>query len=513
MAASPPLEETNLAFRNEKDLHFRKVQREWGLDHKGISYGSAMADFDRDGDLDLVYTNVDAPVSLYRNDSPAGESIVVELKGMQGNTHGVGAQIIARTEQGIQTRRLSVARGALSSSEPVMHIGLGTATRVERLEVRWPGGQVQVWEDLPTGYRHVITEPAAAGGPAPVVASRPVDNGLFQDEADIIGVDFENRERVFNDMIRQSLLPHKMNTLGGGVAWGDANGDGSPDLFLAGGAGIASALYLNDGQGLFSRSTAQQPWDAAIEVEQMAPVWIDVDADGTMDLVVSCGGVEADSGSDALVSRLYLNDGNALFREASLEQMDLPPFSASVVSAADFDLDGDLDLFIGGRVVPGEYPTAPMSALLENREGVLVDVTDTVCPSLRRLGMVTAALWTQAAGDDRPDLLLAGEWMSLRLFRNEGTLVEVTAGTGLEQYPGWWNSLTGADLNRDGAIDYIAGKTGLNTSTTRVRSTRPISIMLITKAPESPRSSRASSRAKTSFRSGAAAAVRWPCPA
>lgn len=463
MEASPPLEETNLAFRNEQDLHFRKVQGEWGLDHKGISYGSAMADFDRDGDLDLVYTNVDAPVSLYRNDSPTGESIVVELKGVEGNRHGIGAQIVARTGQGTQTRRLAVARGALSSSEPIMHLGLGDDTRVERLEVRWPGGQVQVWEDLPAGHRHVITEPGVADGPTPAVAGRPVDDGLFRDEADTLGVDFVNRERVFNDMVRQSLLPHKMNTLGGGIAWGDANGDGAPDLFLAGAAGISSALYLNNGEGLFTRSPDQQPWDAAIEIEQMAPVWIDVDRNGSMDLVVSSGSVEADPGSDDLRSRLYLNDGDALFREASLEQMDLPPFSASVVSAADYDRDGDLDLFIGGRVVPGEYPTAPISALLENRDGTLVDVTDTVCPDLRRLGMVTAALWTQATGDERPDLLIAGEWMTLRLFRNEGTLVEATEGTGLEEYPGWWNSLTGADLNGDGAMDYVAGNTGLNT--------------------------------------------------
>ncbi|MEZ5276568.1 MAG: FG-GAP-like repeat-containing protein [Opitutaceae bacterium] len=464
MKASPPLNETNLTFRNLGDLRFQKVQKEWGLDHTGVSYGSALADFDRDGDLDLVYTNVDAPVSLYRNDGAKGHSITIRLKGTSDNRFGMGAQAVIHTANGVQTRRLTVARGALSSSEPIMHFGLGDEGVVTQLEIHWPNGQIQTFHDLPAGHQYVITEPNDRPvEPAPAVESRPVTGGLFADQAKAIGIDFVNTERVFNDMVRQSLLPHRMNTLGGGMAWGDADGDGSADLFLAGAAGVAGALFLNDGNGHFARSPHAQPWDASTELEEMAAVWVDLNVDGALDLVVSSGSVEAEPGSDLYRSRVYLNDGQGRFSEVPAGGLKMPSFSAGVVTAADYDLDGDLDLFIGGRVVPGEYPTAPVSVLLENRDGNLVDVTSAICPQLERIGMVTAALWTDVDRDGRPDLLLAGEWMSLRLFLNQEPFLEATAEAGLDQVTGWWNSLAAADLNRDGAIDYIAGNVGLNT--------------------------------------------------
>jgi hypothetical protein len=465
MKSQPPQRETHLAFHNDRNLHFTKVQKDWGLDHNGVSFGSAFADLDNDGDLDLVYVNFDDTVSLFRNDCPAGNSIVIQLKGTSSNKYGVGAQAIARTEQGVQTRRVTVARGALSSSEPIMHFGLGTSTSVAELEIRWPSGQVQKFQNLPANARYVITEAATAAKPAAAVASRAVDHGLFQDDAREMGLNYVNQERVFDDMRRQSLLPNRMNTLGGGIAWGDANGDGYPDIFFAGAAGHGSALYLNDGQGHFARYRQQQPWDDTIEREAMAPLFLDVNHDGALDLLVISGGVEADKGSDLLRSHLYLNDGHGKFTEAPVTQFNLPPISAAVTCAADFRHNGSLGVFIGGRVVPGEYPTTPESVLLENRDGNLVDVTDAACPALRKCGMVTSALWTDADGDGWVDLLVTGEWMPLRLFHNnhDGTFTETTKEAGLADQTGWWNSLTAADVNGDGFIDYIAGNVGLNT--------------------------------------------------
>jgi hypothetical protein len=463
---SPLENEMNLCYRNDKNLHFTKVQKEWGLDHLGISFGSAFADLDNDGDLDLVYVNYEGNVSLYRNDCPAtNHSIIVQLKGTKSNSYGVGAQVFAKTAQGLQTRQLTIARGALSSSEPVMHFGLGTSTEVESLEVRWPSGEVQTFKNLAGGNRYIITEPAGVAKLPPAIKGRPLDHGLMREQARDIGIDYVNTERDFNDMTRQSLLPNRMNTLGGGIAWGDANGDGFADIFFAGGAGSPSALYLADGHGHFKRSTEAQPWDGHPEREAMSALWIDVNGDGALDLMVSMGGVESDKGSDALRNRLYLNDGKGHFTEAPATQMPNPPVSSSVVCAADYNRDGTMDVFVGGRVVPGEYPTAPESMLLENRHGVLVDVTDQACPVLRHCGMVTAALWTDADGDGRLDLLVAGEWMTLRLFHNngDGTFTETTAAAGFDRQSGWWNSLIAADLNGDGAIDYIAGNVGLNT--------------------------------------------------
>ena len=212
----------------------------------------------------------------------------------------------------------------------------------------------------------------------------------------------------------------------------------------------------------------------------MAPLWIDVNHDGHMDLLVTAGSVEVDKGNDALRSRLYLNDGKGQFAEAPAAQMTVPPISSSVVCAADFNHSGYMGAFIGGRVVPGEYPTTPQSMLLENRKGTLVDVTEQACPALGKCGMVTSALWTDVDGDGWVDLLVAGEWMTLRLFHNNhnGTFTETTAEAGFDKQAGWWNSLTAADVNNDGAIDYIAGNVGLNTKY-HANTERPASIYYV----------------------------------
>ncbi|AOS45599.1 FG-GAP repeat protein [Lacunisphaera limnophila] len=479
MKAQPPQRDVNLAYRNDGNLRFTKVQQDWGLAHASVSFGSVFADFDRDGDLDLVYVNYEDTVSLYRNDSPAGNRLVIALRGTRGNAQAVGAQVTALTDQGRQTRRLTVARGALSSSEPILHFGLGASETVADLEIRWPGGLVQQTGPLAANRRYTFTEPADAAPPDAARAHRPADAGLLADQAADLGLDFLNQERVFNDMRRpaQSLLPNRMNTLGGGFALGDANGDGHTDVFFCGAAGQASGLYLNDGTGRFRRSRQQQPWDDTIEREAMAAVFLDVDRNGTMDLIVTAGSTEPDKDSDLLRSRLYLNKGHARFTAAGAAQFPAPAVSSSVVAAGDYDRDGDLDVFIGGRVVPGEYPRTPPSVLLENRDGAFVDVTDTVCPALRQAGLVTSALWTDADADGHVDLLLAGEWMPLRLFHNEGrgAFSETTEAAGLAKLTGWWNSLTAADVNHDGHLDYIAGNQGLN-SKYHASEARPTSI-------------------------------------
>ena len=261
-------------------------------------------------------------------------------------------------------------------------------------------------------------------------------------------------------MIRQSLLPNRMNTLGGGLAMGDVDGDGDTDVYFAGAKGQAGALYLNDGKGAYTSDSRSQPWQLQVDVEEMAPLFVDVNGDGAQDLYVTSGSVEHDAGSPYYADNLYLNDGTGQFSSAPEGTLPEGHHSASVVTAADYDRDGDLDLFVGGRVVPGQYPSSPHSALLENKGGKFVKVS-----GFDEMGMITSALWSDANGDGWLDLLTAGEWEPIRLFINQqGTLVEKSsADCGLSGYKGWWNSLTAADVDNDGDMDYVTGNLGLNT--------------------------------------------------
>lgn len=304
---SPVMEEYNLTFRNTGDWEFEKVAKEWGLEHFGVSFGSAIIDLDRDGDMDIVYSNFDNEVSLYRNNSQAN-SVIIELKGKESNSFGIGASLFIHTDKGVQSRTISLVRGVLSSSEPLAHFGLGSSIELKKLEVRWPSGNIQVFENLPANHHYTITEENNFI-PQATIAVIPV----FSEVSASIGLDFENKELVFNDMVRQSLLPNRMNTLGAGIAWGDADGDGNLDVYFAGAKGQTGELYLNNGDGTFAPDSRDQPWKHDDASEQMAPLWLDANSDGSLDLYVSSGSVEVDEGDASLSNHLYLNDGNGIF--------------------------------------------------------------------------------------------------------------------------------------------------------------------------------------------------------
>lgn len=462
---SPVLREKNLAFRNDgaDTLHFSKVTKDWGLYHEGVSFGSVAADFDNDGDLDLVYSNYDDELSFYRNDSQAN-SIVIELVGSRSNSYGIGAQVFVESSQGTQVRKLTVARGVLSSSQPVAHFGLGTDEKAKSITVRWPSGTVQKVKKLSAQMKLRIHEPKT--GSEPIAAKETINPvaGLFTESAEELGLDFTRKEETFNDMVRQSLLPHRMNTIGGGIAIGDADGDQDSDIYFSGAAGHSGSLYLNDGNGKYAADTREQPWTNKIQTEEMAPIWVDINRDGRLDLYISSGSVETEPGDSSLLDSLYLNTGDGQFEEADAKSFTPVSSSNSVVAAGDFDRDGDLDLFVGGRVVPGEYPRAPRSALLRNDDGVLVDVTDDMAPGLAESGMVTAALWTQADGDSLQDLLILSELDAPKLYLNHvKKFAQSPRPNGLNDLKGWWNSLAAADIDNDGDIDYIAGNLGFNT--------------------------------------------------
>ncbi len=466
-AATPVLRQKNLALRNAGDLRFEKHGDTWGLDQSGASYGAAHGDLDRDGDLDLVVVNFDAPVSILRNDINDAPGLTVSLRGRRANRFGIGAQVTVETESGIQVKQLALARGFMSANEPVLHFGLGQDTLVKRLTVRWPnplqapsqgsfdGTEL---EDLSVNQHLTIHQ----GDDRPTIG-REKDR-LAQETQSKVSVPYKrvqfskmpaaHREMPFNDYARQPLLPMKHSQLGPGLAVGDVNGDGHDDFYIGGAAGQPGQLVIVSSK----MAIATEPFQAHADREDMGALFFDADGDGDRDLYVVSGSVECEASNLLLGDRLYLNDGRGAFTDAS-DRLPANRHSGSGVAASDFDRDGDLDLFVGTRMIPGRYPKSSSSQLLINDEGTFTDRGNTL-----GTGMVTSGLWTDLNGDAWPDLLVAEDWGPIRCWLNrEGNLNEITAQNGLAQHTGWWSGLAGRDLDGDGDMDFVASNLGLNT--------------------------------------------------
>ncbi len=449
----PPLKERNMAFRHRGELQFEDVSKAWGLDHLGMSYGCAAGDLDGDGDLDIVSVRLEEPVVIYRNNSQAGHRVTLRFYGGASDRFGTGVQVRLESASGVQVRELTLARGYLGCDEPLVHFGLGEDAKIARLEVRWPSGRSQVFENLDVDRRYTITEPAARTPRSPAA---PAPRALFTASPALKGA--RHQEKPYDDFAREPLLPNKMSQLGPGQAWGDVDGDGREDLFLGGARYGARRILLNKGGGQFAESANRFADD--LLCEDMGALFFDADGDGDADLYIVSGGVESEAGSFTLQDRLYLNDGHGKFTRAPEGALPMERDSGGPVVAADFDRDGDLDLYVGGRCVPGAYPTAAKSHLLRNDGGKFIDITP---PALAQTGMVTGALWSDADGDGWSDLLLTHEWGAIEVFHNDQGKLAKAANTGLEKLTGWWNGLAGRDLDGDGDIDYVATNFGRNT--------------------------------------------------
>ncbi|HWB04870.1 MAG TPA: FG-GAP-like repeat-containing protein [Verrucomicrobiales bacterium] len=456
----PTRPEQNLAWRNKGSLDFENVSKAWGLDEVSMSYATATGDLDGDGDLELVVANLDAPVSIYRNDSPpSNHRVRIRLEAKGSNRFGLGA-VVRLTAGGVeQVRDLVPSSGFLSCNEPVLCFGLGSAKTIEKLTVDWPGGGQDMLENLAADQEYTIKESGSR------VKPDAGPHALFAlDESQALN-SIEQEDPAFDDFQRQPLLPWKHSRLGPGMAWGDVDGDGLDDLYISQAKGKAGRIYFNRGKGAFEFRTTI-PFEEHIASEDMAPLFIDAEGDGDLDLYVVSGSVECEPGAPALEDRLYLNDGKGHFDTAPAGVLPEERNSGSCALAADFDRDGDLDIFVGGRIIPGAWPEMPLSMLLRNdsksKAPKFTDISDSVS-GLQKAGLVTAGLWSDVDGDGWIDLLLCTEWGPVKIFlNNQGKLTESTYESGLAPYTGWWNGIAGRDLDHDGDIDYVATNYGPN---------------------------------------------------
>lgn len=465
----------NYLYINQQDLTFADDSQTGGINAPSMSNGAAYADLDNDGDLDLVVNNISSPAFVFINNTNQKNKaftthfLSLQLVGDSLNRHGFGSKVFVYGNGKVQLQEQNPVRGYFSSVDQRLIIGLGKDDRVDSLIIEWPDGRKQLLKNVATDTILSLYWKNAQTVPLPdAVESVP----LFSDFTDASGILYRHQDNPFNDYTIQRLLPQKYSQLGPFVATGNINKDGATDFFVGGGFNSSGKFFT---QQPLQEFTSKNLTDSIQWQEDMDCILLDADNDGDEDLLVTCGDIRYDENSVYYKPRLYTNDGKGNF---SLQANAIPNgvnTIAGCVSAGDYDGDGDLDLFIGGRVSK-KYPMPPASFLLQNNKGIFSDVTTKVCPDLQKPGMVTAAVWADYDNDQQTDLIVAGEWMPIRFFKNnKGYLVETTASAGLTQVNGMWRSLIATDMDNDGDIDLVAGNLGLNCEY-KVSATEPMQL-------------------------------------
>jgi hypothetical protein len=484
LSALGPLSLRSYLFRNKGDLTFEDVSASAGLPASSISNGAVYADLDNDGNLDLITNNINGPAFVLRNDigrqagkrafagttdirsdsavvgqdrSMRNHYLTIRLAGDTLNRDGIGSTVYAYSKGLTQTVSQYPVRGYLSTVDDRLHFGFGDKT-VDSLKITWPDGATQVISH--PGIDTIITlhyKDAAAALPA---TPGPGPGVLFTDATQRTKADFQHKETFFFDYKFQPMLLQKYSQEGPFITTGDMNGDGLEDFFIGGAFKQSGKVFLQNRDGSF---TGKDLVTGNKYEEDMQSVLFDANGDKKPDLLVVGGSSEFDDHSSFYRPRLYLNDGKGNFHLDSNAFSPLVRTPAKCVAVADIDGDGDMDIFIGGRVSLGSYPHPPTSYILRNDHGHFTDITGEVCPALENAGMINAAVWADIDNDGRPDLIIAGDWMPIRIFRNNGkTFTEITRESGLQDLTGFWRSLIVTDINHDGHLDIVAGNLGLN---------------------------------------------------
>jgi enediyne biosynthesis protein E4 len=459
----PVVKIPNYVFKNNGDLTFSDVSKEWGFVQPSFSNGAAYTDLDNDGDLDYVVNNINQEAFVYKNtlndrkDKSEQNYLRINLVGTDRNRDAIGAKVTIYLNHGQQQYfENQHERGYLSSVERLIHIGLGKTNLVDSVNIVWPDGSFQQLTSVKSNQILTVKyQPASRIILASAVKALP----MFAEVSNVLKVRYKHEEEDRIDYNIQRTLPHKFSQYGPGISAGDVNNDLMDDFILGGSVDNPTMLFTQKKDGTFT----QTPINLLKKSEDEGMLLFDADKDNDLDLYVVSGSIEADPGSADYLDLYYRNDGKGKF---TLDTLVLPKMqsSGSCVRAADIDADNDLDLFVGGRVVPGSYPLSPESYLLINENGKFTDATKTIAPELVKAGMITDGLFTDFDNDGSIDLVVVGEYLPVTFFKNtKGKFSKVTQ-TGLEAKLGWWSSITGADFDEDGDIDYVAGNLGKNNS-------------------------------------------------
>ncbi|MGB1018148.1 MAG: VCBS repeat-containing protein [Chitinophagales bacterium] len=449
----PSYKAKNYYYKNTGKLGFTDMSNDWLNNIANVTTGAAYADLDNDGDLDLVLNNIDDFASVLENKTQNSNYIQIDFKTKEKQyTALTNAKVYAYAGNEIFYQENTATRGFQSSVEAITHFGLGEKTKVDSLKVVWNNGKYEKIENIAVNKRITFFIENATK----TFKLQAKENTLVSKK----GTRIKYKGNKFDDFAKEILLPHKLSTMGGTMAVADANGDKLEDYFVGGGLGQAASLFIQQKTSTFALKTIKAI-SADKSYKDLGSLFFDADGDGDQDLYVCSGGAgEIEGKADLLQDRLYINN-NGVFSKKALPKIES---STKAVKAIDFDDDGDLDLFVGGRNVPGKYPKAPKSYLLENDgKGNFTDVISEKAAELEKAGMITDALVTDYNDDGKPDLVICGEWMAISYFTNiAGNLVNETAKYGNPEQIGWWFSLAENDINTDGKKDIIAGNIGAN---------------------------------------------------